>query len=576
MISFYFLSLSLSCRNKVFGDYMMVHGEEDPKRYQRPLIMKSLTAEEGSIRPHLYQHHPPYGNVAGMLSQYLIDYDANSLYPSAFVDSPLHYGKLEPFLGSLEEIEAQGAFAPWLMVSKMWQTTPNIFPLIPVRVTWHIQEKTNDRLRAGNLTYPNGTLLNHVIDSISLREAHKAGWRWDEPLRGEILTSSTNVMQKAMRELYEERNRVKDDISRTDSAVEKARLDSKQQGLKLVMNGSYGQTNMRDYFNQVELVSAPFIGVLGKKGIPMPNHIGGIGGAKQTKTLKVYNKPYIIYEGIYMVYEESPESPNNRAFVILRDPDNTPFNSIKQPPRYMAVEILAKSKAIMNRVIFALKAYLIPGRIIYTDTDSLFIAGRFEEWMEKQGFTGTELGQFKNDLGDGYIVEMVSTAPKIKGMLLMTLTGNIDYSSTWKSASAQNYLKSESKYYWHTHDNMAESQRHPLQDYPLDTLDKPLREEDYVLIKPRAAAVLDKKGYGFGKGFYKHPDITPIQAMTKIKAYRANYIGYAFEGKTVDFGSHRIVLNQRDGSKYWRDMTPEIYLFNDSESQTIAWNGYVY
>ena len=43
--------------------------------------------------------------------------------------------------------------------------------------------------------------------------------------------------------------------------------------------------------------------------------------------------------------------------------------------------------------------------IEYSDTDSMYIGQEYSPVMEKSGLVGNELGQFKNDYGEGLVIE---------------------------------------------------------------------------------------------------------------------------------------------------------------------------
>jgi hypothetical protein len=65
----------------------------------------------------------------------------------------------------------------------------------------------------------------------------------------------------------------------------------------------------------------------------------------------------------------------------------------------------------------------------YSDTDSMYIDNELSPLMEGSGLVGNELGQFKNDYGEGlYIVEFVCVGKKMKICLL----SNGEYKTTIK------------------------------------------------------------------------------------------------------------------------------------------------
>ena len=202
-----------------------------------------INAERGAVKPHHAQHYPGVGMIYSPLYDPYMDIDANSLYPSAMVATSLYYDEPDYFEGTLDEIESNRWYAPFLFVEDMWQTMPNIFPIVPVRVTAHMSEMTRFRpdkqqvlLMPGMLIYPNRRLFNHVIDSVTLPEAYKAGWRWDEtvPLRGHVIKKASTGVQELVKKMYADRNHYKAQM-KTAPSGEKQRLDNLQSVLKNVM-----------------------------------------------------------------------------------------------------------------------------------------------------------------------------------------------------------------------------------------------------------------------------------------------------------------------------------------------------
>jgi DNA polymerase elongation subunit (family B) len=76
--------------------------------------------------------------------------------------------------------------------------------------------------------------------------------------------------------------------------------------------------------------------------------------------------------------------------------------------------ILSYSKLIMNRYIHALNGFY-DHKILYMDTDSTYILQKDYHLLEEAGLVGDELGQCKNDYGEGMVIEQFfCTGKKMK------------------------------------------------------------------------------------------------------------------------------------------------------------------
>jgi DNA polymerase type B, organellar and viral len=83
-------------------------------------------------------------------------------------------------------------------------------------------------------------------------------------------------------------------------------------------------------------------------------------------------------------------------------------------PIYLGAFILSYSKLIMNRYIYALDGFY-NHTIIYMDTDSVYILEKDYPLLVKAGLVGKELGQCKNDYGEGEVIEeFYSLGKKLK------------------------------------------------------------------------------------------------------------------------------------------------------------------
>jgi hypothetical protein len=87
-------------------------------------------------------------------------------------------------------------------------------------------------------------------------------------------------------------------------------------------------------------------------------------------------------------------------------------------PIQLGAFILAYSRVKMNELFVEMGAFY-KHVIKYSDTDSAYVGKEQIPAMERSGLLGNELGQFKNDYGDGlYIVKFVCVGKKMKICLL--------------------------------------------------------------------------------------------------------------------------------------------------------------
>ena len=82
-------------------------------------------------------------------------------------------------------------------------------------------------------------------------------------------------------------------------------------------------------------------------------------------------------------------------------------------PLQLAIFILSNRKRIMNNFIHAIDGFYT-NDVFYTDTDSLYIANKHWDKLNKAGIVGINLLQGKNDYKDGGIFYGLFLAPKIK------------------------------------------------------------------------------------------------------------------------------------------------------------------
>jgi hypothetical protein len=88
-------------------------------------------------------------------------------------------------------------------------------------------------------------------------------------------------------------------------------------------------------------------------------------------------------------------------------------------PLHLGSFILAHSKRIMNNFILAIDGYKNPN-VYYSDTDSLYISKKFFDQLMAKGLVGNDLCKGKNDYGEGGIIFGLYLAPKIKYNIVLS------------------------------------------------------------------------------------------------------------------------------------------------------------
>jgi len=98
-------------------------------------------------------------------------------------------------------------------------------------------------------------------------------------------------------------------------------------------------------------------------------------------------------------------------------------------PLYLGAFILSFSKTIMNRFISEIDGFFSPGRIVYGDTDSLYVHQSDYDVLRTHGCIGDAMGQCKNDYGNRIIHTFICLGKKMKvcmlndGTIMTTIKG---------------------------------------------------------------------------------------------------------------------------------------------------------
>lgn len=193
------------------------------------------------------------------------------------------------------------------------------------------------------------------------------------------------------------------------------------------MNGTYGQLGMNDIFDKIKI---------------------------RNSNSKASNDENITF---------SHDLDNGQAIYISHRISQGPEN--KQMPIQIACQVLSYSKTIMNRAMREIKAFDYP-RVYYTDTDSMFVNMKWEEYLSERTFPqvyydengqrktkhipfiGADLGQFKNDMGGKYILYGCFPATKTRFTIMLSPDGKLSHENKWKGMVKSELCKTSKKFQW--------------------------------------------------------------------------------------------------------------------------------
>ena len=116
-------------------------------------------------------------------------------------------------------------------------------------------------------------------------------------------------------------------------------------------------------------------------------------------------------------------------------------------PNHLGTFILGHSKRIMNNFLFEIGGFK-QQKLFYTDCDSLYISSDNYEILNSKGLVGNEMGQGKNDYGNGGIIYGLFLAPKVKYCITLNDDFILEEHKTFKGYTKQttpvdDYLKLE-------------------------------------------------------------------------------------------------------------------------------------
>ena len=336
--------------------------------------------------------------VAGSLKcdEPLIAVDANSLYPSAmklfdypvgkrtFYNRELHPEKMEEYKNKLNKGEE---ILLCIMKIKFKINNECLMPMLPVRDC-----KDKESL-----------IQMGVYTSVELEDAVYYG-------KFEILEvmivlefeGKAKIFEKFVDVFYGRRKEYKRGMKGVSKDSNEYKSNNiMQDQCKLLMNSSYGSLVMKSFDYVYQFIS-------------------------EEKFERDYDEtltPITMSNGKYFVkYKNNCHHDNTKCV-------------------YLGAFILSYARRIMNQYIYALNGFF-KHEIEYMDTDSMYIRVNKYGLLEEKGYIGDELGQCKNDYGEGVvIVKFRCIGKKMK----LCWLNNDEIKTTFKGLKGLRSMKKEEK-----------------------------------------------------------------------------------------------------------------------------------
>ena len=496
-------------------------------------------------------------HLAGTSDEPLINYDANSLYPSAYVLHAINNGEIIPWHVYEERLLTPDDFIDRELFGIV--TYDVVYPPEKKNAMPFIKVICNDRElnildpeRASNIgndlpfqsssshLWMENEIHNFTIDIITAKEMEKVGWKLGNIKHGLIFTNPTRTIGQIQLNLYNQRKKYKKEFGGGSS---------EEVSVKLAMNSIYGMTLLRDFVGMLVLAS-----IFDKNA----------------------NNPKK-----FVIKDEEIEINS-----MMRTWKHYPFdfwvNNIERVgmPHQMGVQLLANSKRIMNIPVNALN----PKRpvVYYTDTDSIYVSGKWSKKLQctfipvyEKSLSETPklvpvegknyLGQLKNDYGTGSMIyHFQSLAPKIKISEIVSNNGHMKVKITFKGGVFSKDIENiKKKYCW---DNLYIDD---LSDKSFKLLFGGYTEDKQEIIEEKKGIILVPYSPRFEMNVRK-------ELIQKIEDMR--------EGKNVSFSSKlcfnvpwsRTRLKYEEGeikylsTKDYQDLRSQIINMNNEEI-TMSW-----
>jgi DNA polymerase type B, organellar and viral len=299
----------------------------------------------------------------------MIPADANSLYASAMQMFEYPVGKRRYYNRKLH---------PDKMIEYMIKLNKQEdLPLCNMKVRFRINGKCLiPMLPVKDCKYKESLVQTGCYTIVEIQEAIKCGGcEILEVLFLQVFESRERIFKEFIDVFYKKRLGYKCKMKGLDQySADYKKYNVLQDLCKLLMNSSYGSLVMRSFDNVYQFVSE-----------------------------EKFDRDYDETVSLITV-------ANGKYFTRYKNKchhDNT-------KPISLGAFILSYSKLIMNKHIYALDGFY-NHNIVYCDTDSLYIPKRMYRLLEENGLVGNQLGQSKNDYGEGLeIVEFLCVGKKMK------------------------------------------------------------------------------------------------------------------------------------------------------------------
>lgn len=307
-----------------------------------------------------------------IINDFMVAFDANSLYPSAQYLNKMPVGKARYLNASQCEFELKESTYAIMEVTIV--PPKNMFtPILP------------RRLPDGSLQYDVNTRTD-VYGTPELRQCLELGYVITQYHKGITWDNCDDSFKLYIGKLYDARK----------LAIEEGN-DIKAGAIKTILVSVYGKTVQRDIMSKQKIVT-------------------------REKALKTFSTAVIPNKCIELVNEQ----------VVLELKQENSVN--KSMPRQVGSAILSYSKVIMNKFLVAIDGLnSVENAPYYGDTDSIYIRSDQMNALSEAGCVGKELGQGKSDYGDDLkIVYGIFLASKVKLCVCINNRYQLFTKVTWK------------------------------------------------------------------------------------------------------------------------------------------------
>uniref|UniRef100_A0A1X7UML6 DNA-directed DNA polymerase n=1 Tax=Amphimedon queenslandica TaxID=400682 RepID=A0A1X7UML6_AMPQE len=247
------------------------------------------------------------------------------------------------------------------------------------------------------LEYTCNAIYNQKWTNTDLREFKKHGYEIGKIIKAVEFTEKPKVtFGELNRELFDKRLIAKKEGNKIQA-----------DRYKLSMNGNYGKTLEKPIRHRTKILRSNATDDYKR----MQEHATFIESLTQGKDKGNILNYHVMKDGS-VVYEEKTINPIN-----------------KNAPAQVGAEILSESKAIMNKLLD-----INPYAIHYMDTDSGYVKNKIIDIAKKRNLIGNDMGQFKNDYGEGKkCVYGLFAAAKCKCTVVSDMKNPwLSVSTTWK------------------------------------------------------------------------------------------------------------------------------------------------